>query len=163
MKTQSKMRYVYSLLIVGGATAIARLLLPHFTAANLVMIYLLAVVLISAKLGRGPAVVASLVSVCIFDFFCIEPFLTFAVSDSQYLLTFVVMLTTGLVISNLTAAAQEQAERATRKEHQTALLYTFSRDLADVSDLSELAEFGNRQISELVDTKAVVIITDPLK
>ncbi len=103
MKNQSKMRYVYSLLIVGGATLLARLLLPHFAPTNLVMIYLLAVVLISAKLGRGPAVVASLASVCIFDFFCIEPFLTFAVSDSQYLFTFGVMLTTNTVSVDIKA------------------------------------------------------------
>jgi two-component system, OmpR family, sensor histidine kinase KdpD len=163
MKNQSKMRYVYSLLIVGGATLLARLLLPHFAAANLVMIYLLAVVLISAKLGRGPAVVASLVSVCIFDFFCIEPYLTFAVSDSQYLLTFGVMLTTALVISNLTSTAQEQAERATKKEQQTALLYSFSRELADGRDLSALAEIGQRHMSQLLETAVDVFIADPAK
>lgn len=112
MKNHSKSRYVYALLIVGGATVVSKLLLPHFVPVNLVMIYLLAVVVVSTKLGRGPAVLASLVSVCIFDFFCIEPYLTFAVSDSQYLLTFCVMLTTALVISNLTATATEQAERA---------------------------------------------------
>ncbi len=163
MKNQSKMRYVYALIIVGGATMLARLLLPHFAAANLVMIYLLAVVLISSKFGRGPAVVASIASVCIFDFFCIEPYLTFAVSDSQYLLTFGVMLTTALVISNLTATAQEQAERATKKEHQTALLYSFSRELADVPSLNALAEMGHRHISQLIETNAEVIIADPAK
>lgn len=161
MKNQSKMRYVYSLLIVGGATLLARLLLPHFAPTNLVMIYLLAVVLISAKLGRGPAVVASLASVCIFDFFCIEPFLTFAVSDSQYLFTFGVMLTTALVISNLTSAAQEQAERATRKEKQTAHLYSFSRELADGRDLSALAEIAQRYMSQLLETRVDVIISSP--
>ncbi len=157
------MRYAYALIIVGGATVLARLLLPHFAAANLVMIYLLAVVLISSKFGRGPAVVASLVSVCIFDFFCIEPYLTFAVSDSQYLLTFGVMLTTALVISNLTATAQEQAERATKKEHQTALLYSFSRELADVPNLGALAEMAHRHISQLIDTNAEVLISDPAR
>lgn len=163
MKNQSKMRYVFALIIVGGATVLARLLLPHFAPANLVMIYLLAVVLISSKFGRGPAVVASIASVCIFDFFCIEPYLTFAVSDSQYLLTFGVMLTTALVISNLTATAQEQAERATKKEHQTALLYSFSRELADVPNLCALAETAQRHISQLIDTSTEVIIPDPAR
>lgn len=157
------MRYVYSLIIVGGATLVARLLLPHFAPANLVMVYLLAVVVISAKFGRGPAVVASLVSVCIFDFFCIEPYLTFAVSDSQYLLTFGVMLTTALVISNLTAAASEQAERATKKEQQTALLYSFSRELADDIDINALAETGRRHISQLVETGVEVVVLEPSK
>ncbi len=163
MNQQSLMRYVYSLIIVGGATLVARLLLPHFAPANLVMVYLLAVVVISSKFGRGPAVVASLVSVCIFDFFCIEPYLTFAVSDSQYLLTFGVMLTTALVISNLTAAASEQAERATKKEQQTALLYSFSRELADDIDINALAETGRRHISQLVETGIEVVVLEPSK
>lgn len=163
MNQRRIMRYVYSLMIVGGATMVARLLLPHFAPANLVMIYLLAVVVISTKFGRGAAVVASVVSVCIFDFFCIEPYLTFAVSDSQYLLTFGVMLTTALVISNLTAAAREQAERATKKEQQTALLYSFSRELADAIDINSLVETGRRHISQLVESPVEVIVLDPSK
>lgn len=131
MKNQSKIRYLHALLIVGGATLVSKLLLPHFAPVNLVMIYLLAVVVVSTRLGRGPAVLASIMSVCIFDFFCIEPYLTFAVSDSQYLLTFCVMLTTALVISNLTATAAEQAERAMQlyAENEQARLQVKSEQL----------------------------------
>lgn len=160
MKNQSRMRYVYTLLIVGGATLVAKILLPYFAAANLVMVYLLAVVLISTKFGRGPAVLASIVSVCIFDFFCIEPFLTFAVTDSQYLLTFFVMLTTALVISNLTATASDQAEKATKKEHQTSLLYSFSRELAAVPNLTNLVEIGRKHIGQLSETRVVLVIPE---
>jgi two-component system sensor histidine kinase KdpD len=161
MKNQSRMRYVYTLMIVGGATLIAKLLLPYFAPANLVMIYLLAVVFISTQFGRGPAVLASIISVCIFDFFCIEPFLTFAVSDSQYVLTFFVMLTTALVISNLTATARDQAERAMSKEHQTSLLYSFSRELAAGPDLNALAEIGRKHINQLVGAKTEVLMFEP--
>lgn len=161
MKNHSRIRYVYALMIVGGATLIARILLPYFAPANLVMIYLLAVVIVSTKFGRGPAVVASVVSVCIFDFFCIEPFLTFAVSDSQYVVTFLAMLTTALVISNLTAAARDQAERAMSKEHQTSLLYSFSRELASGPDLTALSEIGRKHICQLVGKKAEVFFCSP--
>ena len=160
MNHKSRLRYVYTLIIVGVATLISRLLLPHFAAANLVMVYLLAVVIIATKYGKGPAILASMLSVCIFDFFCIPPYLTLAVSDSQYLLTFGVMLTIALLISNLTATAHDQAERATRKEQQTSLLYSFSRELAAGRDLAALAEIGERHITQLIETKSEVFIAD---
>ncbi|HIN64230.1 MAG TPA: DUF4118 domain-containing protein, partial [Candidatus Obscuribacterales bacterium] len=139
MNHKNRLRYLYTLMLIGVATLIAKLLVPHFAAANLVMVYLMAVVLVATRFGKGPAILASVMSVCIFDFFCIPPYLTFAVSDSQYLLTFGVMLTTALVISNLAATAHDQAERATKKEHQTSLLYSFSRELAEGRDLNALA------------------------
>jgi two-component system sensor histidine kinase KdpD len=42
---------------------------------------LLAVSLIAARYGRGPAVASSILAVAAFDFFFVPPQLTFAVSD----------------------------------------------------------------------------------
>ncbi len=97
---------------------------------NLVMVYLLAVVLSAVYFGRGPAILASFLSVLVFDFFFVPPYMTLAVSDTEYLLTFAGLLTVGWVISYLTARAREQAESAQRREADTATLYALSRDLA---------------------------------
>ena len=56
-----------------------------FDLANIVMLFLLAVVGVALKWGRGPAVLAAFVSVAAFDFFFVPPRLSFAVSDVQYL------------------------------------------------------------------------------
>ena len=50
---------------------------------NLVMLYLAAVVISAIYLGRGPSLLAA-ASVLAFDFFLVPPYLTFAVSDTQY-------------------------------------------------------------------------------
>src|SRR5262249_32930473 len=82
------------------ATAACRMtgfmLSPHFELVNVAMVYLLAVVFIAIRHGRGPAVATSFLSVAAFDFFFVPPHLTFAVSDIQYLLTFVIMLIVAL-------------------------------------------------------------------
>ena len=83
------------------ATAVAWLMFPYFAPANLIMMYLIAVIVIAIRLGRGPSVLASVLSVAAFDFFFVPPYFSFAVSDIQYLLTFGVMLVVALVISNL--------------------------------------------------------------
>ena len=43
----------------------------------------------------GPAALSAVLSVALFDFFFVQPHLSFAVSDVQYLITFAVMLIVG--------------------------------------------------------------------
>ena len=92
-------------------TLIAMQWLMAFDAANLVMLYLLGVVVVALFYGRWPSVVATVINVVSFDLFFIAPRGTLAVSDVQYLLTFAVMLTVGLVIGNLTAGVRYQHAR----------------------------------------------------
>lgn len=89
-------------------TVIASQWLIAFDAANLVMIYLLGVVVVALFYGRWPSVLATVINVISFDLFFIAPRGTLAVSDVQYILTFAVMLTVGLVIGNLTAGVRYQ-------------------------------------------------------
>ncbi|HRE16820.1 MAG TPA: DUF4118 domain-containing protein, partial [Rhodocyclaceae bacterium] len=67
--------------ICAAAGALATPLLQIFDLANIVMLFLLAVVLVAVRYGRGPAVLASFLSVGIFDFFFVQPRFSFAVSD----------------------------------------------------------------------------------
>ena len=54
--------------------------MPYFDLANIVMVFLLAVVGVAVWLGRGPAVLAAFLNVAAFDFFFVPPRLSFAVS-----------------------------------------------------------------------------------
>jgi len=101
--------YAAALAGVALCTAVDWLLLRRFDSSNLVMTYLLVVVLAAFYFGRGPATVSAILGVLAFDFFFVPPYFTFAVADSQYLLTFAVMLLVGLVISNLAASVRRQA------------------------------------------------------
>src|SRR4026209_2766774 len=91
-----------------ACAAVARL----FDPPGLIMIYLLAVALVASPHGRGPSALAAVLSVAAFDFFFVPPHLTFAVADTQYVVTFVVMLVVGLLISTLAIRAREHADAA---------------------------------------------------
>ena len=80
------------------------------------MVYLLGVMLVAARFGRGPSVLTAVLAVAAFDFFFVPPQFTFAVSDTQYLITFAVMFLVGIVISNLTASLRTQAHVAGYRE-----------------------------------------------
>ena len=73
--------------------------------------------------GPHLSILVSFLSVIGFDYFFVPPFLTLAVSDTEYLLTFIGLFGVGLVISALTARVRDQAEVAQRREAETATLY----------------------------------------
>jgi two-component system sensor histidine kinase KdpD len=121
--------YGGTLLIVAGCTAAAAFMRPHFDPANLTMIYLLGVVVSAIAFGRAPAIMAAVLSVAVFDFAFVPPRFTLRVSDTQYLVTFGVMLVVAIVIGTLTARLQEQRAWAVLREQRTTELHRLSRDL----------------------------------
>jgi len=80
-------------LITVGCTAVAAVMSIWFAPTNLAMVYLLGVVLAGARLDRRSSVVAAVLGTLAFDFFFIPPVYSFAISDTEYLLTAVVLLT----------------------------------------------------------------------
>lgn len=138
----------------------AAVLFPLVDLPNIVMLFLLAVVLISLRYGRGPGILASFLAVAIFDFFFVLPRFSFGVSDVQYLLTFFVMLTVGLITGQLTAGSKYQAKVATRREQRVRSLYEMSRDLSAALMPEQIAEIGERFIVAELGAKAAFLLTD---
>lgn len=96
-----------------AATAFGAKALPAWLApANIDMLFLLAVFLVAWRLGRGPALLAAVLSVVLFDFFFVPPHFTLAVDNSQHLVTFVVMLAVALITGQLAAVAKERLHYA---------------------------------------------------
>ena len=91
----------------------------------------------------------SVLSVAAFDFFFVPPSLTLSVADTQYLVTFAVMLIVALVISNLAGRLHEQAETSRERERRTATLYALSRSLAASTDEEQVLGATVRQVGEL--------------
>ena len=141
-------RYLLSALLVLAASLLSVPVHRFMSPTNLVMVYLAAVVLAAVYLGRGPAMLAALLSVLSFDFFFVPPSLTFAVSDTEYLLTFLGLFVVGLVISHFAARASEQARMAQQREEVSASLYAFSRELTGAVTLDDITEVIVRHVSE---------------
>src|SRR5205085_7503826 len=116
--------------IVVIATVAALILRDTLAPTNLAMLYLGGVVVIAMRCSRRISVTASFLSVAAFDFFCVPPYLTFAVSDYQYVVTFAGMLVVALVISAQTARLREHAAQAAVREARTEALYRLSSRLA---------------------------------
>ena len=150
--------YTAAAAAVAVATGIAWLMFPLLETANLIMAYLLAVVVIAARYGRGPSVFATFCSVAAFDFFFVPPYFTFAVADPQYVLTFGVMLVVGLVIGGLTVRVRQQADAAREREQRTAALYAMSRELAQTLAVPDLVAAAARHIKAVFGADVAVFL-----
>lgn len=150
--------YAKSVVLVAAATLIGAPLRTLIEPTNLVMLYLAAVLLAALYLGRNEALLASLLGTLAFDFFCVPPHLTFAVADTQYLLTFAGLLGVGLVISSLAARARAQAQAAQRRQAQAVNLYELSRALAATPGLQPLLQIIVDHIVRTFDTATAILL-----
>lgn len=153
-------RYLWGIALVVAATGVSALVAPFISPTNLVVVYLLSVVIAAIFLGRGPAILASILSVGLFDYFFVPPHLTLAVSDTEYILTFFGLLSVSLVISYLTAQVREQAEAAQRREAQTAALYELGHDLTATVGLEAVAKTIISHISQTFSREVAIFLPE---
>ena len=159
-RSSRRLAYLKGLAAVALATLICAGLFRVLGLTNLVMIYLLAVVWVAARYGRGPSVLAAIVGVGLFDFLFVEPYFSFAVSDTQYLLTLAVMLAVGLLISNLTAQGRRGAAVARHRERRMRELNALSSELSRERSREQLVRVLCQHILETVGGRAAVLLPD---
>jgi two-component system, OmpR family, sensor histidine kinase KdpD len=151
--------YANALGSVAAATVLGLGMRSMVAASNLVMLFLLAVVISALHWGRGPAVVAATTSVLAFDFLFVPPHLTLAVSDGQYLFTFVGLMVVGLVVSTLATRARAQTQSAERRAADNAVLYDLSVDLASAGQLPEIMHAVIKRIGETFTREAALFLS----
>ncbi|MBM2767167.1 sensor histidine kinase [Burkholderia anthina] len=152
--------YAYAAAICAAITVIASVVSERLDLTNLVMLYLLGVVFSAVRLGRGPGVLQSFLSVAAFDFFFVPPRMSFSVSDTQYLLTFFGMLLTSLVISHLTSTLTRQASVAQRRERRTGAIYAMARELGAALTTEQIVEIGSRHVGEVFRARVAFLLPD---
>ncbi len=150
--------YAWALCYCAAAAGISALAFPALHQTNIVMLFLLAVVGVALRHGRGPAALASVVSVGLFDFLFVQPLASFAVSDVQYLLTFGVLLTVGLLIGQLTAGLRLQAQASVKREADARSLYEFARELSSALLPGQIVASANAFIHATFGSRCALYI-----
>nr|WP_315258214.1 two-component system sensor histidine kinase KdpD [uncultured Duganella sp.] len=135
-------------------------MLAWLDLANIAMLFLLVVVLVAVRYGRGPSVLATCVSVACFDFFFVAPRFNFAISDFQYLITFGVMLAVGLITGHLTAGLRFQARVAAQRERRARALYEFARELSGALQTEQIFDSTQSVIQSAFRARATLLLPD---
>jgi two-component system sensor histidine kinase KdpD len=153
-------RYAWAAASSVAITLATTPLRDYLDLANIVMLFLLGVVGVAMRLGRGPAALAAVLNVAGFDFFFVPPHLSFAVSDVQYLVTFAVMLGVGLLTGQLTAGLKFQARISASRERRAQSLFELTRDLSGALLSSQVSELGEAAVQRNFGGQALVLATD---
>ncbi|MDP8985137.1 MAG: two-component system sensor histidine kinase KdpD [Pseudomonadota bacterium] len=159
-RRRKRLRYLWTVIACGGATLLSMPLVARFDRSNIVAIYILVVVLVGVRFGRGPAALAAVLSVSAFDFFFVPPRFSFAVSDVQYLLTFFIMLAVGLITGQLTAGLRSQARVALHREERAAGLYQLARALSGAVQLEQVVAISGESIEQTFHASAALLLPD---
>ncbi|MEI6293846.1 MAG: DUF4118 domain-containing protein, partial [Methanomicrobiales archaeon] len=141
-------------------TLVGWLLKPYLSQTNLLMFYLLAVVLTAYLWGLRPAIVSSILGVLAFDFFFVSPFLSFRISDTEYIITLFGLIVVAGVISLLVARVREHAFAAQVRETETSTLFALSQDLTVAANINEVIKAVTKHIGEIFDWECVFLISE---
>ena len=150
--------YAGATAIVLVATALCLALRSRLAPIDIALLLLVGVVIVSARYPRGPALLATALSVAVFDFLFVPPYYRFSVHDTAYYLSFAVMLLVALTMSRLTSRIREQADVAQEREQRTAALYAMDRELAAATDTPGLLEVATRHLARAVPGEVRILL-----
>ncbi|PKM48176.1 MAG: two-component sensor histidine kinase, partial [Firmicutes bacterium HGW-Firmicutes-6] len=152
-----------TLLIIVVATFISLILQAlNISDQNIIMVYILSVLIISrVTVGYLYGILASGLTVLVFNYFFTIPYYTLHAIQEGYPITFVIMLLVALITSALTVRIKTQARLAVEREHRTEVLYEINKKLLASRDFEETIELINVYMVKIFGRSAIFYSQDP--
>ena len=147
-----------ALLVLLAASAIGLLFTYFgFSESNIITVYILGVLIISVTtVSPVYGAAGSLLSVLLFNYLFIEPKFSFHTYETEYLVTFAIMLTASLITGSLANRLKDNASRSAKEAFRTRLLFDTNRLLQKAENSSTALKVTGRQVIKLLDLDAVI-------
>jgi len=143
-----------------AAVTLGGLLLPHDYYLAVGLVYLLAVITLSLKVGRWPVLGAGVLSAFTWNYLFIPPRFTFAINKVEDAVLFGTYFIVALVAGQLTARIRAQSSHERRREERATALFQLTRALAEARTLDEAVFAALRQTDELFGAKTALLLAD---
>jgi two-component system sensor histidine kinase KdpD len=142
---------------IAALTVLGQLLPPDtYLAAGLV--YLLAVIALSLRVGRWPVLLAGILSALTWNFLFIPPRFTFAISKIEDAALFATYFAVAIIAGQLTARIRAQARNERLREERATALFQLTRALASATTLDDAVFTALRQTDELFSAKTALLL-----
>ena len=125
---------------------------------NILMIYLLLTIAINHGRGKISAVLAALIATMSFDYFFIPPRFSFAIGDSQYLLTFAILAIVTLAFNIINGNLRYQVSALRKNQRQMRLLYESSKKFAEAMVEVQVIEAVNEYLPRLFECEVNLLL-----
>ena len=94
---------------------------------NISIVYLLVVIALASTRSQYAAILAAVVAFLSFDFFIVPPLYTFVMYHIEEWISLFVFLIDAILTGYLASALRQRAQEASRREHETHILYDLVR------------------------------------
>lgn len=129
-----------------------------FTDANVITVYILAVLVTSAIVESKLCwVISSAAGVLLFNFFFTTPKFSLMAYDKGYPVTFLVMLVASLVTGSIAARMKSHAKQSAQTAYRTKILLDTNQMLAKAKSADEIFEIAASQTKKLLALDAFAI------
>ena len=129
----------------------------RFEEANVIMVYIIAVLLSSYISERKIyALYSSVVSVIAFNFFFTEPYYSLKAYDNGYPATFLMLFLVGLLASTIMRRLKQQTKEAAKTAYRTEILLENSQKLRRCKTKQEVWEQVSNQVLKLLNLSLVI-------
>ncbi len=152
--------YLWAALLIAGVTLLNALLTNRFPLISYLTVgltELLVVLLIAARLGRGPALLAAALSAFSWNFLFIEPRFTLQISRAQDIVLFILYFAIALIAGNLAARLRSQERLARSHADRTTALYALAHETATAVDMDNVLRVAVAQIGAVFDAEAAIL------
>lgn len=147
-----------SVLIMTAATLIGLFFLKlEFTEANIIMVYILGVLVISVITSHQIySLISSFVSVFLFNFFFTVPRYTFLAYHHGYPVTFLIMFLAAFITSTLAVRLKNHAKQAAQAAYRTKLLFETNQLLQQAKNEKYILAATANQLIKLLDKDVIL-------
>lgn len=129
-----------------------------FTDANIITVYILAVLVISVLTeNRFCWVISSAAGVLLFNFLFTTPKFSLMAYDKGYPVTFAVMLVASLVTGSIAARMKNHAKQSAQTAYRTKILLDTNQMLAKAKNADEIFEIAASQTKKLLALDAFAL------
>ncbi len=133
----------------------------NLNESGYIITYMLSVLFVSyLTQGYLYGIIASVLSVLVFNFFFTEPYYTLMTYSPEYPVTFIVMMIVSLITSTLTTRVKYETQRAELREKRMRMLYELERDLLAIRNIKEVAYVAARDLAQMFCTSVLVTVSD---
>ena len=152
-----------TLLILAAATGVGLLLRFYgFSEANIITVMILGVLIIAVYTASPVyGIVSSLAGVLLFNWFFIEPRFSFHTSETEYVVTFVIMLISSLITGSLANKLKSGARQSSREAFRTKVLFDTNQLLQKAECEDDVIRITAQQVKTLLNRDVAVFPLHP--
>ena len=145
-------------MVLGALTLVSWFIAPHFGYLVVGLFYLLAVIALSLRVGRGPVFAAGVASALTWNFLFIPPLFTFVTGKFEDGMMFGTYFAVALIAGQLTARIRSSERNERRREERATALFHLTRALSAARTLDDAVSAALRQAEGLFSAQASLLL-----